>query len=46
MLTVFITYEQSYKDGYQKACDDILKILGARPITCREEILLLKEKIK
>lgn len=41
---MFVTPEQSWKDGYKKACDDVLKILASRPITCKEEIQLLKEK--
>lgn len=34
----------SYKEGYQKACDDILKILEFRPTTCKEEISFLHHR--
>ena len=36
----------SWRKGFQAALDEILKILNNRPITCKEEIQLLKEKMK
>ena len=36
----------SWREGFKTALDEILKIMEMRPITCKEEIQLLKEKMK